>query len=119
MATNFQELSGQIQPVYVVNDVGEGALTASATIDTDFTGIRAVAVAGTPLPGPNVESPTGFFLKGHPDNTDTVWYFPRGRTKANGYPLNAKDQIFANVKNLSVLSFDADVSGEKICWSKA
>lgn len=108
-----------VTPVVIVDENGQRGLSPVVTVDNDFTGIKAVAVAGTAVQGPNVDSTTGFWLKGHPDNTDTVWYFPRGRTKANGFPLNAKETIFVNVRNLSVLSFDADVSGEKLCWSKA
>lgn len=106
------------QAVVIVDESGERGLSPVTEVDDDYTGIKTVPTAGVAVAGPNTDSPTGFWLKGHPDNTDTVWFFPRGRTKANGFPLNAKEVIFANVKNLSVLSFDADVSGEKVCWSK-
>jgi hypothetical protein len=89
------------------------------TVDNDFTGIVTVTTSGTPVSGGNVPSTRGFYLKGHPDNTDTVWFMPDGRTKANGFPLNANNVALASILNLNLLDFDSDVNGGKICWQKA
>lgn len=112
-------LSSQITPVVIVDETGQTAISQPvASIDSNFTGLRTVPTAGTPVPGPNVYSATGFMLKGHPDNTDTVWFFPAGRTKADGFPLNANNLALANVNNLNLLSFDADINNQKWCWMR-
>lgn len=109
---------GPITHVSVVSESGERGFSPAEAVDDNFTGIKTVTTAGVVVTGPNTDSSAGFMLKGHPDNTDTVWFFPRGKTKASGFPLNANNIVVVNVKNLSVFSFDADVSGEKICWTK-
>jgi hypothetical protein len=90
----------------------------SKLIDTSaaFSGQVTVAVAGTPVAGPAVESRNGFLLKAHPDNTDVVWFFHAGGTKADGFPLSAGEAAPLPVGDLSQVRFDADVNGEKICW---
>jgi len=94
-------------------------LSPTVTADATITGIGTVTGAGTPVQGGSVTNANGFILKGHPDNTDTFWIFYWGQTKASGFPLNSKEAIIVPVSNLNVLGFDADVSGEKVCWIKA
>lgn len=77
-----------------------------------------VVTAGTPVQGGSVLLDNGVYLKGHPDNTDVVWVFGADQTKANGWPLSPGEQTCSSVANLNELYFDADVSGEKICWNK-
>lgn len=91
----------------------------TVTADANLTGIVTVSTAGVPVQGTAVTNDGGFFLKAHPDNTDTVWVFDYGQTKAAGFPLNAGETIPMPVDDLSDLGFDADVSGEKVCWVKA
>lgn len=87
-------------------------------VDNDFTGIITVTTAGTPVNGNNVPSSGGFIIKCHPDNTDTVWIMPHGRTKANGFPINLGENILVSVSNLNKLDFDADANTSKLCWIK-
>jgi hypothetical protein len=110
-----------------IGEVDQGTGGASAwltaeslvTVDNDFTGIITVTTSGVPVSGGNVPSSRGFYLKGHPDNTDTVWFMPDGRTKANGYPLNPNYVTQVQILNLNLLDFDSDVNGGKICWQKS
>lgn len=94
-----------------------------------LSGQITVTTAGTAVQGP--DSPKGFIfaLKAHPDNTDTVWFGNDGAddvSSSNGYPLNPGEQVVIDIErvedqsgdNLSTLWFDADVNGEKICWSR-
>ena len=119
----FYDDSGDLVPVKAV-DNGDGTYSMlvtspNVTVDNDLTGIITVTISGTPVSGGNVPASNGFYLKGHPDNTDTVWFMPDGRTKADGYPLNASEQIPVSVANLNLLDFDSDVNAGKICWEKA
>ncbi len=63
-----------------------------------------------------------FSICAHPDNTDTVWVGNDGAASPDvsattGYPLTAQSgNIVMALNNLNELWFDADVSGEKICW---
>ena len=66
------------------------------TVDDDYTGIVTIATAGTEEQGGDVDSFSGFMLKAHPDNTDTVWFMPHERTKAAGFPLN-KGEVMADL----------------------
>ena len=93
-------------------------VTPDVVVDNNYTGIITVTTAGTPVSGGDVVSSDGFVVKPHPDNTDTVWVFPDGRTKSNGFPLNVGEQVILRVSNLNLLDFDADVNGEKLCWIK-
>jgi len=97
-----------------------GAITVTLDNMTGiFSGQITVPASGTPVQGPSITNANGFFIKGHVDNTDTVWAFPYGQTKISGYPLNAGEQAYLNVANLNESGYGADVSGEKICWLKA
>jgi hypothetical protein len=83
------------------------------------SGQITVAAAGTAVAGTDV--PGGeFFLKAHPDNTDTVWVGEDAAdvSNANGFPLDAGESILVRLANLKDLYFDSDVNGEKICWLK-
>lgn len=58
-------------------------------------------------------------LKAHPDNTDAVWVGNDDAgdvTSSNGFPLDPGETLIVQVGNLNDLWFDADVSGEVICW---
>jgi len=99
--------------------ISGSVITTSTTIIVPFTGQIDVTTAGVPVRGPNILGTNGFYIKGHVDNTDTVHVFDWGKTKASGYPLNAGEQIHLNVINLNEAGFDADVSGEDVCWLKA
>ena len=90
------------------------------SLDSDFTGIAACSTAGTAqVIGTGVTNEGCFFVKGHPDNTDSVWVFFTGQAKTSGFPLNASEVMFLPVNDLGLVSFDADVTDEKICWIKA
>lgn len=88
-------------------------------MSSDFTGIVSCPTHGTPVALSSVVNEGGFWLKGHPDNADTIWIFFAGQTAASGFPLGAGETIFASVNQLSQISFDADVDAEDICWMKA
>ena len=89
-----------------------------AATDVAFAGQITVTTAGVPAQGTSIACPNGFMVKCHPDNTDTIWVFAFGQTKANGFPLNTGEAVVLNITNLSQAGFDADVSGEKVCWIK-
>jgi len=87
-----------------------------------YSGLITVTTAGTAVRGTNIPNPGGFYLKAHPDNTDTVWLGNDGVddiSSTTGYPLDPGEQMIVGIANLNQLWFDADVSGEKICWHKA
>ena len=77
-----------------------------------------IATAGTAIQG-TARASHLIALKAHPDNTDAAWVGNDDAgdvTSSNGYPLDPGETIVIEVVNLSDLWFDADVSGEKICW---
>lgn len=81
------------------------------------SGIIAITTAGTAQAGPATEG-ISVAVKAHPDNSDTVWIGNDGAgdvASTNGFPLNPGEGIVLS-GNLSQFYFDADVSGEKICW---
>jgi len=87
-----------------------------------YSGLITVTTAGTAVRGPNAPNPGGFYLKAHPDNTDTIWLGNDGAddvSSTTGYPLDPGEQMIVAVANLNQLWFDAEVSGEKACWHKA
>ncbi len=92
------------------------------SVATACSGLITVATAGTAVQGPNVTNLGGFWVKAHPNNTDTVWVGNDGAgdvANTNGFPLNPGEAILISVTNLNSLWFDADVSGEKLCWHRA
>ena len=88
-------------------------------LDSDFTGIVACATAGTPVSMGVVTNEGGFYVKPHPDNTDTVWIMFAGQTKASGFPLNTGEVVYLPVISLASVYMDADVTDEKLCFIKA
>jgi hypothetical protein len=81
------------------------------------SGQITVTTAGTEVQGPDCVGGE-FFLKAHPDNTDTVWVGESAGavTSSTGFPLDAGESVVVKVGNLIDLWFDSDVNGEKICW---
>ena len=88
-------------------------------LDSDFTGIVTCATTGTAVSLGAVTNEGGFFVKPHPDNTDTVWIFFAGQAKTSGFPLNTGEVMYLPVNDLTNVHMDADVTGEKICFIKA
>ena len=87
-----------------------------------LSGQITVTTAGTAVQGTNIGLANGVYLKADPDNTDAVFVGNDGAddvTNANGFPLGVGETILVQVSNLNMLWFDADVSGEKICWLRA
>lgn len=84
-----------------------------------FTGIITVSTAGSPVTGPAVANPSGFILKGHTANTNVVWVFAKGQTKASGFPLAKGESVYVPVSALDSLAFDAEVNNEKICFIRS
>ncbi len=85
------------------------------------SGIITVTTAGTAVQGPatNINKYQQFLIKAHPNNTDTVWVGNDGAgdvAATNGFPINPGETATVRDLNLNNLWFDADVSGEKICW---
>jgi hypothetical protein len=117
------DVAGSIQQYLrgLVN-LAAGTLTTNSVMLTsasNLTGQITVTTSGIAVSGPNVTNVGGFWLKGHPDNTDTVWVMASGVAKTSGFPLNKSEQTFVPITNLNLLAFDADVSGEKVCYAKA
>lgn len=89
------------------------------------SGQIVVETAGTAVAGPDLSAQdfrpgVTFLLKAHPDNTDTVWWGNDGSDDVDadtGYPLNPGETCVVVISNLNKLYFDADVNGEKFCWS--
>lgn len=83
------------------------------------SGQVTVTTTGTAVRGSDVQC-NFVSLLAHPDNTDTVWVGDDDAgdvSSSNGYPLKAGGApVVLRVTNLRDLWFDADVSGEKICW---
>lgn len=89
----------------------------AATIASVLSGILTVTTAGTAVQGTETAG-TAVAVKAHPDNSDTVWIGNDGAgdvTNTNGFPLNPGEGVVIP-GNLSQYWFDADVSGEKVCW---
>lgn len=82
------------------------------------SGQVTVTTAGTAVQGDDVPAKAFFYFMGHPDNTDSVWLgnVSGDVASTNGFALGAGEKIVMYLANLSDLWFDADVSGEKICW---
>jgi len=80
-----------------------------------MSGQITVTTAGTQVAGPSSNVAGGFAVKAHPDNTDTVWVRALGDS-TKGYPLNPGEALVLRGATLTAYEFDADVSGEKVCW---
>lgn len=91
------------------------------------SGVITVTTAGTAVAGPSTtfypnNAAGAFYVKAHPNNTDTVWVGNDGAgdvAAANGFPLDPGEGVTIYVNKLSELWFDADVNGEKLCWLAA
>jgi hypothetical protein len=86
-----------------------------------LSGQITVTTAGTSVAGPSTPAAefARFAIKAHPDNTDTVWVGNNGSdvvSNSTGFALNVGEGIVVDIANLSLLRFDADVSGNKFCW---
>jgi len=96
--------------------------TISSPVDATsaFCDHITVVTAGTPVTGPSVFNPGGFYIKGLLTNTKPVYYFGAAQTKtANGFPLDIGEVMFIPVQSLSLVKFDSDVNGEGLAWTKA
>ena len=89
------------------------------SLDSNFTGIVECSTKGTPVSMGAVTNEGGFFVKPHPDNTDTVWVMFAGQAKTSGFPLNTGETMYLPVNDLSKIYMDADVDAEKLCYIKA
>ena len=79
-----------------------------------------ISSAGTSQSGPDI-SGNIFAFSAHPDNTDTVWVgsdetSAPAVSSSDGFPLDPGVIIPLAVGNISHIQFDADVSGEVVCW---
>lgn len=77
------------------------------------TGHITITTAGTPVQGTDQQA-NDIYLAGHPSNAGNVWV--GGIGDANKYPIPPGQQVVVNVGNLNALEFDADTSGDKVCW---
>lgn len=83
-----------------------------------LSGLITITTAGTALKGPSTPGAFAVAVKAHPNNTDTVWVGNDGAgdvAATNGFPLNPGEGVVLP-GDLEKFWFDADVSGEKICW---
>jgi len=85
-----------------------------------ISGQITVTTAGTEVQGPDLHVAGEVLFFAHPDNTDLVWIGNDGAgavSSSTGFPLKAgANQAVRKVTNLKEMWFDADVSGEKICY---
>ena len=91
-----------------------------------MSGQITVTTSGTAVQGPDVSGKNylpdrlfTFLLKAHPDNTDVIWVGQDGAgdvSSTNGFPLKPGETAVIEDIDLNDLWFDADVSGEKVCW---
>lgn len=83
-----------------------------------LSGLITISTAGTAVQGTATPAARAVAVKAHPDNSDTVWVGSDGAgdvASTNGFPLNPGEGVVLQ-GNLSGYWFDADVSGEKVCW---
>ncbi len=83
----------------------------------DLSGIVTVTTTGTAVQGSDVRG-TVFELKAHPDNTDTAWVgnVASDVSASNGFPMDPGETLVLQITNINQVWFDADVSGEKVCF---
>lgn len=82
------------------------------------SGLITVTTAGTAVRGTSTSGAAAVAVKAHPDNSDTVWIGNDGAddvAATNGFPLNPGEGVVVS-GDLENYWFDADVSGEKLCW---
>lgn len=83
-----------------------------------LSGQITVTTAGTAEQGPSTPGAVTVALKAHPDNTDAVWVGNDGAddvSASSGFPLDPGEGVVVP-GDLEKYWFDADVSGEKLCW---
>lgn len=88
---------------------GTRMIPAGSQIAGQVTG----TAAGSYVRGPNVYSPDGFMIGGHPSNTS---YVSIGLTGTPGFTLNPGVSQYLPVENLNDWYLSVAVSGEKIVW---
>lgn len=82
------------------------------------SGLITVTTAGDAVRGPATTGAAAVAVKAHPNNTDTVWIGNDGANDmaaTNGFPLDPGEGVVLP-GDLENYYFDADVSGEKLCW---
>jgi hypothetical protein len=103
--------------VYVALSSG-GAVPDDFAADTVLSGQITIATAGTAVAGTATPAAARVAVKAHPDNADAVWVGNDGAgdvTASNGFPLNPGEGLVLR-GNLDQYWFDADSSGDKVCW---
>lgn len=110
---------GAEAPPKVVYTVLAGNAAPSAfDAATVLSGLITVTTAGTAVQGTATPGAVRVAVKAHPDNSDTIWVGNDGAgdvANTNGFPLNPGEGVILR-GNLNQYRFDADVSGEKLCW---
>ena len=86
-----------------------------------YSGQIAIPTSGVAVQGPHIVNPGGFYLKAHPDNTDTVWVGNDGYQLVipSGFPLNAGEYVILSLNDLSQLWFNTDIANGRVCWIRA
>ena len=82
-------------------------------------GTITVTTAGTSVQGPDQQVGSAVLIRAHPDNTQEAYVGGANGEVSNttGFALPpAGNAICLKIHNLNELWFDANVSGEKICW---
>lgn len=83
-----------------------------------LSGQIIIATPGTAEQGPHVEGHY-FALKAHPANVGTVWLGNDGNddvSSSSGFPLDPGEGVEVFARTLAALYFEADNSGDKVCW---
>lgn len=92
---------------------------------TTFSGLNyghdTVATAGTAEAlngGTSLTVPKGAILKvkALSGNTDLVYVGDSGVSSANGYELNAGEEVRLKVDDVATVYIDVAVNGEGVCW---
>jgi hypothetical protein len=99
---------------------GRSVLAGSAAT-LAASGQITVATIGTAVKGPNVDNPSGFFIKALSGNTGNVYVgnVNGDIDSGNSFELAPGDLIIVQVVNLNELWFDTATNGNKLCWLKA
>lgn len=86
-----------------------------------LSGQITVTTAGTAVAGPSTTGARQVAIKAHPGNTDTVWLgnVAGDVDSSSGFPLDPGEGVVisGDATDLRQWYFDADVSGEKVCWA--
>jgi hypothetical protein len=86
----------------------------------NIIGRVTVVSAGSPIQGPNVLNPDGFFIKNHSGNSGSgyAYVMRSGSTKTSSMTLDVGEVMYFPVGNLNMLSFDADSGSTILCYSR-